>query len=191
MRIITLAMIITLFMLGSANAHTVTMNLAFHIGDTKEDDTIHVNDENLDAGEYYIEHYENMEKKYISSEENGIVIGIVFGGSKFLSASLNTPYSNEDYLLEITQDDKENRFIIPMTKGSWVDIDNHAEEKLTPKTYGILDYKKPAVFLFNSRLGFNDIDLVGSASIVGEKKLYVKNLGKYQGKQRIEIGAIE
>lgn len=182
-----LPVVFLLFVMLSAqvHAHTVNMNFAYHIGDDKNN-TIHVNGENFNGTEYLMENYDVLEKPYISSEKDGVVSGLVFSGSRFVNAALFTSFNDEDYLLQITQDDEKNRFIIPFTQGTWRNI-----EDSSAVTYGSFTYKTPASFTNFLVFENNEIEIVGNVAISGEKKLFVRNHGISDRKSAIEIGVIE
>ncbi len=188
-RIFAIVLISAFVFAGVAHAHTVTMNLAFHIGSDK-DNLIHVDGNDFNGTQFLVEHYDTLEKPYMSSEKDGIVAAVISSG-RFVNGVLQTSYSADDYLFQMTQDNNENMFIIAFTKGSWQNIETHVgSEKMPSLTYGYFSPKAPGSYMFFSRLGFESIDIIGDATVSGEKTIFVRNMGSSGLKDRVEIGVI-
>ena len=181
--------LVMLLIVGAAHGHTVTMNIAYHLGDDKADDTIHVAGSDIPATEYVDESYDDLARPYISSESQGTVAALVFGGSQFINAYLRTSYTSEDYLFGMMQDDRENRFVIAVTRGTWRDIDT--QPTVPSQTYGSLQYQEPRSFLLFSRLQFETVDLLADATLTGERLLVVRNAGVAGGRTLVDIGVVQ
>ncbi|MFC2143241.1 hypothetical protein ACFLQN_02475 [Candidatus Aenigmatarchaeota archaeon] len=181
-----------LLFLVVVNAHEVSMNFAFNIGGDKDDTIIHVND--TDYPGIHPEGpivFDDLEKKYISAERAGIdaVAALVFGGSNFLTLSMDTTYGLTSFLFKINQDDEDNRFIVAFTEGSWDNIENHLGERIPSKTYGDFNslLYNTENFVYSIILQRSDIEFIERVRLSGLNKLFIKNVGEEQGKTKILV----
>ena len=141
---------------------SVTMNLAFHIGDNKNDDTITYTD------------------NYISSHDAGVVLALVS------NAAFGTRFSelSEDYLLEMRQP-LDNRFYLTFTKGNNQTIANKTKYVIVPRTFGNLAMP-PGQFPLYLRLEYSDIDIINRVRWErGYREIIISNEGKNEKGQHI------
>jgi hypothetical protein len=185
-------LIILLIIIPAASARSVTMNAAFNI--SGKDNIIHVNGTDYNATQNNAATFTNLDKKFISSEKNSKVFAIVFAGSQFLDAYFNTTYSANEYLLAMSQDDYNNRFLIAFTNGTYSNIDSKAKDvegfHMLSKLFGDLAFSVPNSFSFFLRLEYSDVDLYGRKRFDGPTKLLVKNSGKVGSIYNITLDVI-
>lgn len=157
---------------------TATMNLAYHIGDSKNNDGI-----------FY-------SSNYISSEDNGIVFGMASSGKNTFSASYNGNYSSSDYLISMDQSLEKNMFLIVFTNGTSANIRDKmsllGDRKIPVKLFGFLTYSLPGSFPLFLKLQYNDIDIISKTRwVAGARELVIKNEGRNgQGVPKISIKVV-
>lgn len=134
---------------------SVQLNMAFHIGDSKDDDIITQND------------------NYISSQDGNVVLAIVS------ERAFGTRFSySRDNLLEMRVPLSSNRFFLTFTKGNNATIASKLGtiDNILPRRFGDLSYSKPGSFPIFLRLEYSDIDLInGLRWIAGSRELLIKN----------------
>lgn len=150
-RIAVIAILVSL-VLPVAFAHSVTMNLRFHITDTS--DTIH-NDTN-----------------YVSAERGGTLAALVFAGTQPIVSSFNT--QADPYLFTLSQDETQNRFLVALTNGSWPSIAAKAG-KIPATTFSSLPLPEIYNPAFALQFQSDTIDLTG---MIAPGQLLVKSLGR-------------
>ena len=146
----------------SDTGNSVTMNFAFHIGSSKDDDII--------------TYYDN----YVSSHDDNVVLALVFADSVF-GTQINSSYSANDYIIRMRQPSDDNRFLIVFTTGSNQTIADKVDKisnGVLSKTFGSLTAKKPGTISTFMRLEYTDIDLISRVRWAkGENELVIKNEG--------------
>jgi len=149
---------------------SVTMNFAFHIGNSKSNDTITYTD------------------RYISSHDEVAVLALVSG------SAFGTSFSElvNDYKLEIRQPLENNRFFLAFTAGDNQSIASKANLSIIiPKTFGELT-KSPTSFPVYLRLEYSDIDIINSIRWgLGPRELIIKNEGDINNRHKISIELIK
>lgn len=176
---ICVILLLTVYVTLSFSAdRKATMNLAYHIGSSKSDDSI------VSSG------------NYISTEEGSIVLGIASSGNA-PSTSNVTGYSADDYLISMDQSLGSNRFLIVFTNGTSSNIRDKmnllGDKRILPKAFGILSYAVPENFPLFLKLQYDDVDIITKTRwVVGAREIIVKNEGKNsQGVPKISIRVIK
>lgn len=176
---------------AAAYARSVTMSLAFNI--TNKDNIIRANDTLYNTIATNATTMSNV-KKFISSERNGTLAGLVFAGTDFLSISLNTTYSANHYLMQLSQDDNSNRFIIPVANGTWESIDARLGDidrtKIMGSAFGNIFYAVPKAFDFFIRLEYRNVDIINNVRFDGSTSFFMKNAGKSGKLSMINVSVI-
>jgi hypothetical protein len=154
----------------NAFGRSVTMNFAFHMGNSKNNDTL-----------TYTDHY-------ISSNDAGVVLALV-ANTAFGTAFSELP---DDYMLEMRQPLENNRFFLAFTKGDNQTIENKANiSGIIPKTFGELT-KLPTSFPVYLRLEYSNIDIISRIRWgPGSREIIIKNEGDSGNMHRISIGLIK
>ena len=157
---------------------SVTLNLAFHIGSSKSDDTL------------------NSSTNYISSYDSGegCVVGLI-AANKEISTNYNSSYSVDDYLLQANQRADGNRFFLVFTEGDANEVSSNAANIGNGKLFSgtFYDFAKAShdyvnVFLM---LKYYTIDLLADKVLGGSVDLIVENSGKENGKTKIDVDVVE
>ena len=168
-----------LFSIGIALAgfqtfgNSVTLHLAFHLGDNSSGDIVLSGDD------------------YILAEEGGTVLALLSSGTVF--GTRNSSYSAVDNLFEMRQGLENNRFLLTYTNGTNETIKNRlnllGDKKIIPKTCGSLSTSIPSSFPLYMRLDYDDIDITTSTHFTtGVRELIIRNEGKNsQGLYKIAI----
>ncbi len=157
--------------IGAWLGHSAKMRFAFHIG----------TGDNIRYGE-----------DYISSWNNGVVLGIVTAETP-IDSSVNTSYPGDDYLFDIVQREKDNKFLLVFTNGTYTDITDNLEEVglkgIVGKTFGEFSYDEPSAYKTFLILLYHSIDLNNSLRwAAGSYDLWIKNIGKNtKGQSKINI----
>lgn len=143
---------------------TAAMNLAYHLGAAKDDDSVFYG------------------KDYIASEEGSSVLGIASSGYPF-GTSHNSSYSAADYLISMEQSLEKNRFLILFTNGTYSNIKDKmnllGEKRIPPKTFGFRSYSSPDSFPLFLKLQYDDIDITTKARwTAGAREIVIRNEGK-------------
>jgi len=171
---------ILLVFIAPSLARSVTINMAFTIGDDKNN-IIHVNGTDYNGTDNNATMFAMVDKKFISSERSNKVFAMVFAGGEFLNILLNASYSPSAYLLQMSQEHKGNRFLLAFTNGTWRNIDSKAEgaeaAKILSKAFGTLAFSTPSSFPLFIRLEYDSIDLYSRIRFVSATKLLIKNVG--------------
>lgn len=158
---------------------TATMNLAYHIGSSKSDDSI------------------LYSSNYISAEDNGDVLGLVSSGGNTFGTNYNSSYSSGDYIISMDQSLEGNRFLIVLTNGTSSNIRDKMNmlggKKILPKAFGFLSYAVPDGFPLFLKLHYDDVDITTKARwVAGAREIMIKNEGKNgQGVPKISIRVIK
>lgn len=185
---ITLALL--MLFVTTAEASEVTMNLAFSI-DGKSTDVIHANGTSYSTSSPLALTFSRPDKKYISSEGTGNVLALVFAGSSLINLHFNTTYSVSDYLIQMTQSDRNNRFIITYVNGTRSDVEDDLPAvdifRTVSKTFGTFPVLAPPAFPLFLRLQ-PQADIQNFYEFGGVTKLMVRNLGKENGVTKVGIG---
>jgi len=151
--------------------HSAEMRFAFHIG----------TGDNIRSG-----------NNHIASWNNNVVLGIVSGGTP-IDTSLNTSYPGDDYLLKLVQREKDNKFLLVFTKGTYADITDNLEEVALKgwvgKTFGSFSLSEPSTFKTFLVLLYDNIDLNNSLRwAAGSYDLWLENIGKNsRGQSKINV----
>jgi hypothetical protein len=165
---------------AAAEAKTVTMNLAFSFNGSKAD-IIRANGTSYLGTTTQERTFDTLGKKFLSAESGASVIGLVFAGKEFVSAQLNTSYSGTAYMLGMSQDEIDNRFLIAFTKGAWGNIDSKAQDAedygFVSGAFGDITFTIPEKFPFFVRLEYRNVDLLNRTVFRGPARLFVKNSG--------------
>ncbi len=189
---LTAAVIFLLLVSSLTFARSVTMNLAFNIGNTK-DNIIYVNGTNVNATQPDGRTFADLDKKSISSERRNKILALVFAGSEFLGTSFNTTYSASNYLLSMKQG-SNNRFLIAFTNGTFADIEKKAKDAeefhMISKLLGNMLFSSQDRFSFFLRLEYQGINLINRTRFEGPTKLLIKNAGKAGNLNNVTISVI-
>ncbi len=180
-RVFLLAFLLLTILLPTAYARSVSMNFAFNIGGDKSD-TIRTNGTDFSGSQTSEITFPTMDKKFVSSERNGKVFGLAFAGSEFLNIHINTSYSSSEYLLRMTQEAYNNRFLLAFTSGTWNNIDAHAKDaedfRLISRTFGNIVLPVAGTFFFFMRLEYQNADIHNKTVMNGPVKLLIRNQGR-------------
>lgn len=155
----------------STFGRSVTLNFAFHIGSSKNNDVVTYTD------------------NYISSHDSGTVLAMA-SYSPFGTGFSELP---DDYMLSMRQELDKNRFFLAFTKGD----NNTIGGKINPgnmvaKTFG--DLTRPGgMFPLYLRLEYDDIDITNIIRFgSGYREILVKNEGENEkGHQKVALGLIK
>jgi len=120
-----------LFASHIAFAHSVGMNLRFHISGTSDD--IHVNGTDYSGSSLSLV-FGDLSRPYISSERNGAVVALI-AASPITRIALDT--RSDPYLFSIEQND-DQRLLVALTNGTWSDIESKASGKTPASVFGKL-----------------------------------------------------
>ena len=176
MRYLLLALLAVLI-LPIAFAHTVTLNLAMHIGN--DVNNVHVNSTDYSMSPNLLT-FSNLDKKYISANSSSTIAAAVSAGT-FLNARLNTTYNFTHYLLQMTQDSDKNRFLITVTNGTYNDIEDRLgmiqATRMVSSTFGKFVVQVPSSFMTFIRLEYTNVDITGLVEWSGIGQLQIRNKG--------------
>lgn len=158
----------------ATTGETVTQNLAYHIGETKTDDS---------------ERYNNQ---YVSTYDQNVSIALI-SGNKYLSTNKES-YSETDYIISSNQRFKDNRFFLVFTKGNYQDIEDDLDAiengNLFMNTF--YDFASSVTSLkVYLLLNYLDVDLTSNLELRGSADLFMKNNGKTDGKYNISMSMVE
>jgi hypothetical protein len=156
---------------------SVGVNLAFHIGTGKDDDTI------------------TSTRDYIASSGNNVVVGLASSGTGFATV-FNRTYSASDCLITMKESAEDNLFLLGFTKGSGSEIKSKLDylggKKIISKTFGSLSTKTPVSYPVYIRLDYDDADITSRGGWAGGVHLLFKNRGNTdRGLPNITIEVIE
>jgi len=131
-------------------------------------------------------------KKYITSQNGNLVAGLVFAGSHFYNISLDANYSSTDYLFQLRQSARDNKVLIPLTNGTWNNIDDKImevdQDKLIGTTFGDFSVSQPNSAWTYLALIYDDINLTKNIRLgTGSHEIFIKNTGKANDKTKIEM----
>jgi len=131
-------------------------------------------------------------KKYITSQNGNLVAGLVFAGSHFYNISLDANYSSTDYLFQLRQSARDNKVLIPLTNGTWNNIDDKImevdQDKLIGTTFGDFSVSQPNSAWTYLALIYDDINLTKNIRLgTGSHEIFIKNTGKVNDKTKIEM----
>jgi len=185
--------VLSLLLVSVVYARPVTVNVAFKIGSDK-DNIIRVNGTSFSGLQTDKKVITELDKKFISSEKNSKVLSMVFAGSDFLNIGFNTTYSASEYLLFMTQDDNENRFLITFTNGTFANIESKAKDaemfRTISRIFGNMLVPVPGAFSLFLRLEYRDIDLSDTTRFNGPTRLLIRNLGKSGNRNKLALNVI-
>jgi len=156
---------------------SVGMNLAFHIGTSKDDDSI--------AGS----------PNYIATSGSNVVVGLASSGHGF-AANFSRNYSSSDMLITLKESADDNMFLLGFTKGDQSTIKNKldylGDKKVISKTFGDFSAQTPAGYPIFIRLDYDDADIDSRIAWSGSGKLLIRNHGNTdRGIPNITIELIE
>lgn len=146
-QVIQIALIILLLAGYSFSiGRTAQLNLAFAIG-TKDDNITVASD-------------------YVSAQDGNVVLALVSSVVTASTANI-TAYSSNEYMLQMSQDLNNNRFLITFTNGTNQTVADKLKllgnKKILPKTFGNLAATALSeIFLF-LRLEYDDLDITTRA----------------------------
>src|SRR3989338_1175943 len=184
--IIQLAFAIFLLLAGAAEPQqsagfsdfgsTVALNLAFHIGSSKADDS-------TDIG-----------TNYITAEGNSAVLALVSSGDAS-GTNYDSAYSAGDYLLQMKQVTKGNRFILAFTQGGNQTIKNRLDalndRKILNTRFGELNFTVPEGLRAFLRLEFEAAVIISRATWSGSQEIIIRNEGNNEnGIPKISIEVV-
>ncbi|MBI3190090.1 hypothetical protein HYZ41_00125 [archaeon] len=181
--VIVFAVIMICFTVFStaAEAKTVTMNFAFSFNGDKSD-TIRVNETSYLGTTTQEKTFTSLGKKFISAERGTSVLGLVFAGSEFINVKLNTSYSATAYMLGMSQDEINNRFLLAFTTGVWGNIDSKTSDVESfgyiSKVFGDVTFTQPETFPFFIKLEYRNVDLLNRTIFRGPARFFMTNTGK-------------
>ena len=112
------AVLVILAVASPAFAATVSMNFKFNV-EGLGTDLIHVN-ETTYLGQNLNSTF-RPQKPYISAETQNMLAALVFAGGGFPNIRLDT--GTDPYNFRMTQEGRNNRFLIAVTEAGWQDID--------------------------------------------------------------------
>ena len=135
-------------------------------------------------------------KKYITSQNGNLVAGLVFAGSHFYNISLDANSTAEDYLFQLRQSARDNKVLIPVTNGTWNNIDDKImevdQDKLIGTTFGDFSVSQPNSAWTYLALIYDDINLTKNIRWgAGSHEIFIKNAGKVNDKTKIEMNITE
>ena len=152
---------VALLVISPSFARSVKVNMAFTIGDDKNN-IVHVNGTDYNGTDNNATTFTTLGKKFISAERDNKVFAMVFAGDEFLNIFLNTSYSSSTYLIQMSQEHKNNRLLLAFTNGTRNSIDNKAESvesaKILSKTFGSLAFSIPSSFPLFIRFEYDRIN---------------------------------
>ena len=141
---------------------TATLSLAFHIGSSKSDDSSDTAD------------------NYATAEGDSVVLALVSSGTAF-GTNYNSAYSASDYLIQMTQGSKDNRFILAFTQGGNQTIKSKlgalGNKKIPGERFGSLAFAVPKSFRAFLRLEFETADIISRAFWSGSQEIIIRNEG--------------
>lgn len=172
-----------------ALAHTVTMNFAYNMSNTK-DNTLHFNDSEYNASLSNKIFMSNLGKKYIASSHNKSIFAVINAGS-LLEAGFNTTFSSASYILQLTEAGEKNRFIIGFTNGTASDVNSALDSaerfKILAKTIGKFAYSFVPSNIF-IRIEFDNADIFSRIKFSGFANLEIRNSGISDSLSNITLG---
>ena len=168
-----------LFLLPVVLAYDVEMNFRYRIA---ENDQIYIGGMQQTADG----NWTDIEKKYIASQSNGIVSGVVFAGSMLNGIGLKLYGS--DYAFRMNQAGSDNRFLIVLTNGTYNTVDSKYESvgRMLSTSFGY-SIAKVVNFPIVLQLQYDDIDITDSVPWQGQKTLQITNEGRIDGRVKISI----
>ena len=149
-----------------------------------------------DEENYVLKETFTPSKKYITSQNGNLVVGLVFAGSHFYNISLDANYSSTDYLFQLRQSARDNKVLIPLTNGTWNNIDDKImevdQDKLIGTTFGDFSVSQPNSVWTYLALIYDDINLTKNIRWgAGSHEIFIKNTGKVNDKTKIEMNITE
>lgn len=151
------------------SAHSVTMNLRFHVADVG--DTIRINGTSY-SGQALAVSFASLAWPYMSAErivQNNTLAALAFAGTRLLRATLDT--QSDPYLFQLAQDEQQNRFLVVVTNGTWQKVEGKSG-RVPAATFGDLPKAaaNPGLAL---QLQLDSVDLTG---MLGPGKMLIRSL---------------
>ncbi|HLD39275.1 MAG TPA: LamG domain-containing protein [archaeon] len=124
--------------------------------------------------------FTSMSKNYISSSRANTTTALVSAGT-LLNMRMNNSYNSTHYLMQVTQDNTDNRILFAVTNGSYTDVENKLSMvnafRMVSSTFGNFITTAPTVFPLFIRLEYTAIDIDSRIDWSGTGQLRIKNNG--------------
>ena len=137
--------------------------------------------------------FTGLNKEYISSSQRNTTAALVSAGT-LLNIRLNNTYNSTHYLLQMTQDSSDNRFLIAATNATYSDIEDRLSMvrafHMVSSTFGKFVVNAPKSFLTFIRLEYTNIDINNALEWSGIGQLRIKNNGLSRGIPNVTIELI-
>jgi hypothetical protein len=157
-------MLLSFASLAMPAGKSVTMNLAFSIGQQPSNDVLNASG--------------NFSSSYDTAE--GTVVAIVAAGQGVLSSSVNNSYGASANMISLTQPADANRFLIVMTNGSSAQIagkTNQVRDGFFSTVFGVLPQYAASSFPVYLLVIYDNANIMNNTIFSGPEEILIRNAG--------------